>query len=225
MKVKGPIITLAAGVVVATVLMVLNLSVTPSPPATDNAAADAGAGQVAPTTPAATPTATAAAPAVTTAPPTGKQVTYAGGIGAGNATLAIAIKDGTAVAYLCDGKSTEAWLQGTASGGTLDLTGASEAKLTGTYGNGKASGTVSAGGRSWAFSLKTVAPPSGLYRATANVRNATVVGGWIMLENGEQVGLVNYGGTRIVAPLNPATNTATVDGVAVTATPVDGTGL
>jgi hypothetical protein len=221
MKLKGPIITLAAGVVVATVLMILNLSATPKKAGESKAAGD---NQPAATATTSTP---AAAPVATTAPPANAQpITYAGTIGSGNATLAIVIKSGTAVAYVCDGKSAEAWLQGTATDGTLSLTGAKDARLLGTYGNGETAGTVTAAGRQWTFSLKTVAPPSGLYRASANVRNAQVVGGWIVLPNGQQVGLVDYGDTTIAAPaLNTTTKTTTVDNTVIDVTPVDGSGL
>ena len=38
-------------------------------------------------------------------------------------TIAIAVKDGKAIAYVCDGKKIEAWLDGTLQGDTLALTG------------------------------------------------------------------------------------------------------
>jgi hypothetical protein len=218
MRHKGPIITLVAGLAVAAVLMVLNLTGTnddgSTPTGTVGNAASTPA--VAATTPAAAPTTAAPAP----------QVTYAGKVNGGGATIAIALKDGKAVAYLCDGRSTEAWLQGTAANGQLSLTGAGGATLTATYGNGRAAGTISAKSREWAFSVGTVTKPSGLYRATANVRNAEVVGGWIVLANGEQVGVLVVGDDVEPAPeLNTSTNTVNVDGTQITANPVDGTGL
>lgn len=219
MKRKGPVITLAAGVVVASVLMVLNLNTTGGQDY-DPAAAE-------PNAPAATTT--AADPAATTQPakpPATGPVTYAGNVQGGAATLAIAIKDGTAVAYVCDGKKAEAWLQGTAAGGELSLTGPGEAKLTGTYGNGKAAGQVWAAGKKWAFSLASVKPPSGLYRAAADVNGARVVGGWIVLADGTQVGVVSVDGVEQPAsPLNPATGASDVNGSPVTAAPVDGAPL
>jgi serine/threonine-protein kinase len=141
----------------------------------------------------------------------------------GAGTLAISAKGDKAIAYLCDGKRLEAWFTGTAKAGKLSLTGAHGAKLTGTFGNGRASGTVTAAGRSLAFNLATVKKPSGLYRATANVRGAKIVGGWIRLPNGQQVGLATVDGT-VVTPseLDIATGTATVSGVTVTATPASG---
>jgi serine/threonine-protein kinase len=198
--------------------MVLNLTGTNDDGSTSTGAVGnaTSAPAVAATTPAAAPTTAAPAP----------QVTYAGKVNGGGATIAIALKDGKAVAYLCDGRSTEAWLQGTAANGQLSLTGAGGASLTATYGNGLAAGTISARSREWAFSVGTVSKPSGLYRATANVRNAEVVGGWIVLANGEQVGVLVVGDDVEPAPeLNTSTNTVNVDGTQITANPVDGTGL
>ena len=60
------------------------------------------------------PATAAAATAAKPAAPTGPQVTYAGKVGGGRASIAIAVKDGKAIAYLCDGQTAEAWLQGTA---------------------------------------------------------------------------------------------------------------
>ena len=67
--------------------------------------------------------------------------TWAGDVDGGKATIAISAKDGVAIAYVCDGNRVEAWLQGTAADGKLDLTG-KKAKLTGTFANGRATGTV-----------------------------------------------------------------------------------
>lgn len=220
MKHKGPLITLLAGLSVALVLLVVNLNATKRTNDARNAAANAAA---AATTPAAQPT----PPAPTTPPAAAVKVTYAGSVEGGAASLAIAVNNGTAIAYLCDGKRAEAWLQGTATVGKLSLTGAGNASIEGTYGNGVASGTVTAAGRTWGFSLKAVRAPSGLYRSTANVRNATVVGGWIVLADGRQVGVLNFAGTTEPAPQltiapGASTGTANVDGTQITAVVVDG---
>ncbi|MGE5826822.1 MAG: hypothetical protein ACM30G_00455 [Micromonosporaceae bacterium] len=218
MKHKGPLITLLAGLALALTLLVVNMNATKTP-STYRPGAQAGA------TTAVAPT--SAAP--TTAAPA-ERVTFAGSTQGGAASIAIAVKDGHVVAYLCDGNRAEAWLQGTASGGALALTGAGNASLIGTYGNGSAAGSVTAAGRTWSFSVKEVKAPSGLYRSTATVRNATVVGGWIVLANGQQVGVLNVGGQPEPAPaLALATDgsggTATVDGTTITAVDVDGSAL
>jgi serine/threonine-protein kinase len=215
MKHKGPMVTLAAGVAVAAVLMVLNLSVTNT---NDLTAADA-VGDA--TTPAPT-----TAPAVEeTKAPAAEQITYAGNVDGGAATIAIAVQDGKAVAYLCDGRRTEAWLRGTAENGELLLTGAGNSRLVGSFGDGVAAGDVSASGKTWSFSVKVVKKPSGLYRGTANVRGAQVEGTWIVLANGQQVGIVLVDGVPEPAtPANVETGSATVNGEQVEIEAVDGPG-
>jgi len=150
-------------------------------------------------------------------------VTYAGSAGGGS--IAIAVRDGHAVAYLCDSRTAEAWLQGTVSEtGAITMTGARNASLTGTVAGGTASGTVTAVGRQWTFTAPTVTAPSGLYRAAAQVRGAQVVGGWIVLANGEQVGMIDFGDHEESAPPLQGTS-ADLGGTPATAVRLDGTAL
>jgi serine/threonine-protein kinase len=222
LKRQGPILTLAAGVVLAAVLMALNLNASRTRAADQSAA---GAGESTTVAGAGSPAPTTSGPAPTTAPPVVEApTTYAGNVGGGGATIAIAVKDGKAIAYLCDGRSAEAWLQGTAQAGTLALTGAGNASLAGNYANGVATGTVTAAGREWTFSVGTVQAPSGLYRASADVANAQVVGGWIVLADGTQVGTQRQGDQVTPAPrLNLPDRTAVLNGVTVNAIQIDGT--
>lgn len=218
MKLKGPYLTLLAGVVLAAVLLVLSMTAAAEDSESKNAAAPSSA--------AATPSASPSPSPEATKPPAVAQAAYAGKVsGGGAATIAIAVKDGKAVAYLCDGNRIEAWLQGAATDGNLNLTGAGNARLVGRY-SSTASGGINAGGRQWTFSVPIVTAPSGLYRAVANVRNAKVVGGWIILPGGTQVGIVTKNGQPTTAArLDPNSRTATVDGTQVTAVPQDGSGF
>jgi len=210
MTAKSPVLTLLIGAALAALLLTLS-----SQAATPARWAGADAPATSPS-PAGSP---AGSPAVVEPP-----ATYAGATTGGAATLAIAVKDGQAVAYLCDGRRVESWLRGTATGGVLSLTGSHAGSLTGRYGGGRASGTVSAGGRQWTFQIAEVLPPSGLYRAAAPVRGASVVGGWIVLPDGTQVGLVDTGDVAQPAPpLDPGTGTASLDGTVLPATRLDGT--
>jgi hypothetical protein len=77
------------------------------------------------------------------------------------------VRDGKAIAYVCDGKSVEAWMQGSAADGQLSLTGDKGSGVTGTYADGWATGTVTAAGKQWNFRVKSVQTPSDLYRTTA----------------------------------------------------------
>lgn len=148
---------------------------------------------------------TAASPSAGT--PALVNATWAGEVDGGGVSIAIAVHDGVAVAYVCDGKR-EAWLQGTASAGKLSLTGKNGAILTGTYTGGTATGNVNAAGGQWTFTAGVVAPPSGLYRTAQFVNSANVVCGWIVLPGGRQVGACTPEGKQTQPA--PALDTATV---------------
>jgi hypothetical protein len=188
---------------------------------TDQPATAAGAAATG--SPGAAPTPTAAAAPTAAPEPLKGPNTYAGRVDGGSrVTIAIAARDGKAIAYLCDGRSVEEWLQGTAAGGTISLTGKT-GTLTASYRGDLATGTVTSRGKSWTFRVPIVEPPSRLYRATATVRGATVVAGWIYV-NGEFVGAyTTNGGEPQPAPtLDTSSNTAVIDGTTVTANPVQG---
>ena len=102
---------------------------------------------------------------------------YAGRVHGGGASVAIAIHGTRAIAYVCNGSVVEAWFQGTAVGGRLVMTGKNGAQLNATYYAKKANGTVVADGFHYRFSVPAVRKPSGLYRATADVRGATIKAG------------------------------------------------
>ncbi len=227
MKLNGPYLTLAGGLAVAGVLLSLSATAArkDSTVATVAPVGSAAAGDVQPSAaakPKPKPTPTPAAEAEAEFVPVGS---YAGSVKGGAASIAIAIKDGTAIAYVCDGKKAEAWLQGSASNATLSLKGKSGSALNATYIDGRIAGTVKAGGENWTFRVKRVTAPSGLYRAAQNVRQAKVVGGWIVYD-GKQVGILNSAGTETPAPpIDLATRTVTIDGTTVKAAPVDGSPL
>jgi hypothetical protein len=228
MKRWGPIGTLLTGFAVAAVLIVLNMRIGPGTEPVANAAANQ---------PAAPPAATATAPAPPpdlVAPPSAEptpapttaaplNATWAGRVDGGGATIAISAKGEQAVAYICDGKKVEAWLKGTAVDGRLELTGKDGAELTGTYDGDRAEGEVTVGDRSWTFDVAAAKKPSGLYRATGDVRGARIVGGWIVLPDGTQVGLATVAGkVTAVSKLDTVSGSARVGGTPVTGVPVDG---
>jgi serine/threonine-protein kinase len=171
--------------------------------------------------------ATASSPAPATKPPTDPladrtRATFAGRVDGGGGTLAISLRDGVAIAYICDGKRVESWLKGTAAAGKLSLTGKDGAKITATFDERRARGEVTVAGRTNTFDIKIAKKPSGLYRAAANVRNARVVGSWIVLPDGSQVGvLVNAGVPGPAPALNVAGRTTTVDGTQIPTSTVD----
>jgi hypothetical protein len=189
MKRNTPLFTLLTGAALGVALLIASMLATPSKaPAGYSAAATPTPSSTTVTLPppqvaaSRAPTATATANALFRAD-------YAGRVKGGtHASVAISIHGTQAIAYACNGSSVEAWLKGTAVGGRLALTGKNGAVLTGNYDPRRAFGNVSADGITYAFSVYTVKKPSGLYRATADVRGATIKAGWIVLPDGTEVG-------------------------------------
>ena len=100
----------------------------------------------------------AAAPAVV-------EKAYTGRSAGNEVTVAIAVKNGKAVAYACDGKKIEAWLEGTLPGRPLAH---GQDQQHHRHADDKASfGTVTVDGKEWPFSAKGVAHPPGCTRAAA----------------------------------------------------------
>jgi serine/threonine protein kinase len=236
---RGPLVTLAAGVVLAVVLGALSANAATDEADRRNAAAVQASAPPTEATPAAEPNRAAgqstapqlpppSPPQPTTGATTGGpekfRAAYAGQLKGGGGSIAIAVRDGGAIAYLCDGNRLEAWLLGSAAGGKLNLSGPHGASLTGSYDKAAAVGSVTVAGRKWALDVPVAKKPSGLYRSTAQVRGARVVAGWIVLPGGDQVGMVNSGGVETPAPpLDLSSRSATVNGVPMTADPIDGT--
>jgi len=223
---RGPLTTLAVGAVLAALLAGLTVN------AADNQQRAASrlalfpaitAGTSAPPTPAAPPASKPPTEDLAQRPPSDRtRATYAGHVDDGGGTLAVSVRDGVAIAYICDGKRVEAWLRGTAVAGVLALTGKGGAEITGTFDGRRARGKVTTKGRTDTFSIAVAKKPSGMYRAAARVRNAKVVGSWIVLPDGRQVGVLTEDGVPAPAPeLDLAGRTTTVDGARVTASTID----
>lgn len=231
MKIRSPIVTLLVGAGLAGVLLVLDARA--SSDAQDRAAAAAATATVtASSTPTSSSTTTPSvtssapsAPAATTAPVATKPVTYAGHLN-GTGSVAVVVRGEKAVAYMCDSQNrVEAWMQGSATNGKVNLSGRQSAQLTGTVTGTRLTGTVKVQGMRWTFSVRSVKPPSGLYRASAKVRGAQIIGGWIVLDDGTQVGLTSTGEEgehpEPAPSLDTSTRSVTVDGVTLTPAPVD----
>ncbi|WP_328346617.1 hypothetical protein [Micromonospora sp. NBC_00421] len=243
MKRMTPLLTLLTGTGMAAVLFAMSAKAAPrsaepqaatasvAPEAAAPSTAPPGDAPAEPSAPGDAPaeqrgqpgaSATPAAPAPTRAAPVaGADSNWTGRLD-GGATIAITVTDGKAKAYVCDGKSLEVWLDGTAADGRMKLTGKQGAVLTGTFANGTASGEMVVGQRRWKFTAKqTKKADPVLYRATAQQRRAGVDGGWIMLPDGSQIGVVTRDGTPVPAPpLDPAFGTTILDGRTLDAQPV-----
>ncbi|WP_330253812.1 hypothetical protein OG874_04210 [Nocardia sp. NBC_00565] len=212
MKRLGPWLTLAAVAVLGLVLLVINMSKDTEPStANTNAVVTTTTGpttQAPPTTP----------PSV----PFPGKADYVGTIplAAGRAiTLEITVAGDKATAYACDGKAIESWLQGSATNGSLQLTGKNDAELTGAFNGKTVQGILRIGGKQWDYTAAPVQPPAGLYvYSDAGTRQS-----WIVDANGGVTGVQRNpdGSTASAVTLAPDA-TALVNGKKVTANKVSG---
>ncbi|MGQ0576180.1 MAG: hypothetical protein ACT4RN_18545 [Pseudonocardia sp.] len=213
MKRYAPLLTLVAVAVLGVALLTLTSLSNP---------ANQQAGQVEAAAPAAAEAAPAA-PAVE--PPIVVEKAYAGRSSGNEVTVAIAVKDGRAVAYVCNGKKIEAWLEGTLQGDKLALSGKDGASVTGTVTEASTFGEVTAAGKTWPYAAKGVQAPAGLYEGRADVRGVATRIGWVVEDDGRVTGsYTDANGVTDTAPaLDPANpNAVTFDGVPVTVTTIDG---
>ncbi|WP_327314078.1 hypothetical protein [Streptomyces sp. NBC_01235] len=216
MKRPGPLLTLLAGLVLGLFLLTLDATTgtkTASSPYEEKSPSPAPTRSTVSPSPSPTPSRT---------PAPAPNADYAGRTDDDAAAIAVSVRDGRAIAYFCDGRTQESWLKGDVQDdGTLRLTGKNGAKLDGTlHDNKRIDGTVDVGGGHHAFTADRAKKPSGLWRATATVRSAKIDGGWIVLKDGTQVGILTRDGKPSPAPrIDPETGTVTVDGQQLTARP------
>ncbi len=179
---------------------------------------DQGQAAPPPSTPA-TPSdaATTAATAGAASAPVGPTLTEAvfTGRSSGNElTVAVGVKDGRAAGYLCDGRTVEAWLEGTLTGDQLTLHGRNaDTGVTAAVDQRSLLGMVTVAGTVRPFSAQIATGPAGLFQSRRTVEGITTRIGWIVLPDGTQVGIRNNGGERRPAPpLDPITLSAVEDG-------------
>ncbi|MEU6230255.1 hypothetical protein [Streptomyces sp. NPDC047042] len=221
MKRTGPLFTLLAGLLLA--LFMLSLNATTGTKQASQYDADSPADKVSPSP---APTATTTSPTPTpSASPTrapAPNADYAGRTDDDSSAVSVSLRDGRAIAYFCDGRDKESWLKGDVEAdGSMKLTGKGKSELNGTLKGKSIRGTVDIEGGHYAFTADKAVKPSGLYRATATVRDAKIDGGWIVLSTGDQVGILNRDGKPSPAPrIDPETGAVTIDGQRLTARPV-----
>ncbi|QFQ96256.1 hypothetical protein F9278_08640 [Streptomyces phaeolivaceus] len=219
MKRSGPLVTLLGGLVLALILLSFNAT-TGTRAGSTSTTNDPPPASAAPSpSPSPSPTRNSPSPRATPSPPA--DADYAGRTDDDSAAIAVTLRDGKAVAYFCDGRTQESWLKGDVEDdGGMRLTSKDGAELNGTLKGGSVRGTVDIGGREYGFTAPETGE-SALYRATANVRGAEVDGGWIVLPDGSQVGILKRDGKAAAAPeIDPETGAVTVDGQQLTARPV-----
>lgn len=217
MKIRGPIVTLAAVAALGVGIWLVNVS--KEEPAPGKPVAEAT------TTTATTPATAAPAPTTPPAPPAAAfpaKADYVGKIptATGTITLDITIEGDKAVAYACDGNTIESWLRGSAVNGALSLANKDKtSRLEGRLEGNAVVGTLWIGEKKWDFKADPAQPPAGLYiYENAGVRNS-----WIIDGNGGVTGVQRRpDGSTAPAPGLSIDRTAVIDGQTVVATRVEG---
>jgi len=222
----GPVVTLVAAALVGAGLLTADVLTDPvrtraetpvaaaAATATPAAATTSTAAATSPTT---TATSTSAAPttAPTAVPTTAayaaaylSPAVYVGRDATRRTSVAVAVRDGKVAAYVCDGKSVESWLTGTATGTNATLTAGGDRLVAEVAGGGlHITGTVR--GRLVDVTAAPASAPAGLYRLDAT--NGTTVG-WIVQPDGTQVGLRSRSGVVAPAPVLVPGQAVTLDG-------------
>ena len=218
MKHRSPLITLAAVALAFAIMFIVNMTVSPpgnsstgtaSPPAVP---ATATAGSPSPTeTEAASPS-----PEDSKFP---EKIVYAGRAEDNAGAIAIAVLGDQAAAYFCDGRSVESWFRGSVTGDEISAESKGGATLEAKLDGNHIKGTVEIKSEKLKFEINEAKKPAGLYRA----RGSKTIIGWIVLEDGSQVGVQTTGADSTAAPeLNPGSPQVTVDGENLDAAPVNG---
>jgi hypothetical protein len=152
------------------------------------------------------------------------QAVYAGRSSNGEVTLAVSTDGDKAVAYVCNGRTIEAWLQGSVNGNQVSLSGNKGANLTGTLSGLAMFGMVTpSAGLSLPFSAGLSPHPAGVFQARITVNGLATRIGWAVLPDGTQLGVAVIGSTRQPAPpLDLSDGAFTLDGSTFTAAQVAG---
>jgi hypothetical protein len=227
---RSPLVTLAGLVVAFAIMFGVNIAMDRDQPATAGGPSASATSSPAATTQAPRPTATESASASTsptmsaTQTPAAEQfpdkTVYAGRTKDGTTALAVAVLKGQAAAYVCDGRSVESWLRGVAKDGEVKLQAKNGDQLEAKLRGGVLTGTIEIPNHKHSFAIKEAKKPAGLYRA----RGSKTTIGWIVLEDGSQVGIERdqNGSSKAAPKLNPDQPSVTANGEDLTAEPVEG---
>jgi hypothetical protein len=225
-KHRSPLVTLAA-VVVAFIIM-FTVDILSGPP---------GSSSTGTAVPSAAPATTSATSAPPQPPPTAvakpspsasesteeskfpQKVVYAGRTKDGSGAIAVAVLGDQAAAYFCDGRNIESWLRGAVKGADISLKSKDGATLQATLDGNHVKGSLQIKKDTLKFEIGEAKKPAGLYRA----RGSKTTIGWILLEDGSEVGVQTTGADSAAAPkLDPDNPQVTVDGENLDAQPVSG---
>ena len=155
---------------------------------------------------------------------TAVQAVYTGRSSGNQVTLAVVTQGDKATGYVCNGRTIEAWMQGSVNGNQVSLAGNNGASLSGSLSGLAMFGTVTAGaGLSFPFAAALSPHPAGIYQARIAVNGLATRIGWAVLPDGTQLGVAVVGTARQPAPpLDLGDGAFTLDGASFTAALVAG---
>ena len=222
MKHRSPLFALAAVALAFAIMFVVNML---AEPPRRTAGPTAAPPTVAASSPSPAPTETA----VTSPAPTetesiedsefSSKIVYAGRAEDGAGAVAVAVLGTETAAYFCDGRSVESWFRGNVTGGDLSLTSKDGTVLRASLDGDRLKGTVRTVDDGIKFEINEAKKPAGLYRA----RGSKTTIGWIVLQDGSEVGVQTTGKASMPAPdLDPQNPQVTVNGENLAAAPVNG---
>jgi hypothetical protein len=225
-KHRSPLITLAAVAVAFAIMFIVNMSVSPPGGSSTGTATPPPAPATAVTnSPAPQPSETSAASASASLSKSVEEskfpnkIVYAGRAEDGAGAIAVAVLGTQAAAYFCDGRSLESWLRGAVQGGDISLKSKDGGTLQASLDGDHLKGGLRIKNQRVRFEINEAKKPAGLYRA----RGSKTTIGWIVLEDGSEVGVQTTGQNSTAAPeLDPENPQVTVDGDKLDAAPVNG---
>ena len=225
MKHRSPLITLVAVAVAFAIMFTVNMLASPpgnssaetANPSAAPATTAANSTSPSPAETAASPSATATKGAVESKFP--EKIVYAGRAEDGAGAIAVAVLGTQSAAYFCDGRSVESWFRGPVTGADISLKSKDGATLRASLDGNHLKGSLRVKNERVRFEINEAKKPAGLYRARGS--KSTI--GWIVLEDGSEVGVQTTGAKSAPAPeLNPEAPQVTVDGENLDAAPVNG---
>jgi len=222
MKHRSPLVTLAAVAAAFIIMFTVNMLV--SPPGGSSAEPAGPSTAPATSAPAQQTTSAAATPSASTSESTEdktfpNKIVYAGRTDDKSGAIAVAVLGDQAAAYFCDGRSIESWLRGTVQAADIALKSNDGATLQASLDGDHLKGTVKIKNDRSKFEIDEAKKPAGLYRA----RGSRTTIGWIVLEDGSQVGIQTAAADSAAAPeLNPESPQVTANGESLDAKPING---
>ncbi|MFI0444500.1 hypothetical protein [Actinomadura sp. 6N118] len=137
---------------------------------------------------------------------------FAGVVSETGNNLAVAVVGSRVRAFVCDAQD-ELWFDGEASkNGMVTFQNPKNKQRLGFFNTLEGVGAYWFNGRLRTFRAAPVDKPAGLYRAQSP--NGQLVGGWVVLPEGEQVGAVTNNGINqpVVPNIDTSTTTVTING-------------